>query len=113
MSRIATPPISSSGSLDLGSVISLVQVSRPDEIYNLAAQSFVGTSFEQPQLTLQVNSSGALNFLEAIRFDSLTTRFYQASTSEMFGKVAEIPQNEQTPFLSRAHMARLNYVARG
>ena len=104
--------------LDLGSVISLVQVSRPDEIYNLAAQSFVGTSFEQPQLTLQVNSSGALNFLEAIRLIHPTARFYQASTSEMFGKVAEIPQTEQTPFYPRspygasklcAHWLTINY----
>tara|TARA_R100000008_G_C3560951_1_gene156119 strand:+ start:162 stop:1265 length:1104 start_codon:yes stop_codon:yes gene_type:complete len=96
---------------DAGSVYDVVNKYKPDEIYNLAAQSHVGTSFEQPDFTFQVNTLGPLHFLEAIRRFSPYTRFYQASTSEMFGKnytemldvydgrTVEIKyQNEQTPF---------------
>lgn len=103
---------------DLGSNIALVQKAQPDEIYNLAAQSFVGVSFDQPSTTAQITGIGALNLLEAIRLINLKIRFYQASTSEMFGKVQAIPQVEETPFYPRspygvaklyAHWMTINY----
>lgn len=103
---------------DLGSNIALVQKVQPDEIYNLAAQSFVGVSFDQPTTTAQVTGIGALNLLEAIRLVNPKIRFYQASTSEMFGKVQAIPQTEDTPFYPRspygvaklyAHWMTVNY----
>ncbi len=87
---------------DLANTISLVEKCRPDEIYNLAAQSFVAASFEQPIATSHVNSIGVVNLLEAIRIVNPTTRFYQASTSEMFGKVSSVPQNESTAFYPRS-----------
>ena len=87
---------------DLGASISLVQKTQPDEIYNLAAQSFVGVSFEQPTTTAQITGLGAVNLLEAIRLINPKIRFYQASTSEMFGKVQAIPQVESTPFYPRS-----------
>ena len=83
---------------DVGSSIALVQRVQPDEIYNLAAQSFVGVSFDQPSTTAQITGLGCLNLLEAIRLVNTKIRFYQASTSEMFGKVQAIPQFEDTPF---------------
>ncbi len=103
---------------DLGSSITLVQKVQPDEIYNLAAQSFVGVSFDQPTTTAQITGIGALNLLEAIRLVNPKVRFYQASTSEMFGKVQAIPQTEDTPFYPRspygvaklyAHWMTVNY----
>lgn len=103
---------------DLGTSIALVQKVEPDEIYNLAAQSFVGVSFEQPSTTAQITGVGALNLLEAIRLINPRIRFYQASTSEMFGKVQAIPQAEDTPFYPRspygvaklyAHWMTVNY----
>ena len=103
---------------DLGASIALVQKTQPDEIYNLAAQSFVGVSFEQPTTTAQITGIGALNLLEAIRLINPRIRFYQASTSEMFGKVQAIPQVEDTPFYPRspygvaklyAHWMTVNY----
>jgi GDPmannose 4,6-dehydratase len=103
---------------DLGASISLVDRVRPAEIYNLAAQSFVGVSFEQPTTTAQITGLGALHLLEAIRIIDRGIRFYQASTSEMFGKVQEVPQNENTPFYPRspygvaklyAHWITVNY----
>jgi len=103
---------------DLGASIALVQKVQPDEIYNLAAQSFVGVSFEQPSATAQITGIGALNLLEAIRLVNTKIRFYQASTSEMFGKVQAIPQVEDTPFYPRspygvaklyAHWMTINY----
>ena len=103
---------------DLGSSIALVQRVQPDEIYNLAAQSFVGVSFDQPSTTAQITGIGALNLLEAIRLVNRKIRFYQASTSEMFGKVQAIPQSEDTPFYPRspygvaklyAHWMTVNY----
>ena len=103
---------------DLGSSIALVQKVQPDEIYNLAAQSFVGVSFDQPSTTAQITGIGALNLLEAIRLVNPKIRFYQASTSEMFGKVQAIPQIEETPFYPRspygvaklyAHWMTVNY----
>ena len=103
---------------DLGSSIALLQKASPDEIYNLAAQSFVGVSFDQPNTTAQITGVGALNLLEAIRLVNPKIRFYQASTSEMFGKVTQIPQTEKTSFHPRspygvsktfAHYTTLNY----
>ncbi len=87
---------------DLANTISLVEKCQPDEIYNLAAQSFVAASFGQPIATSQANGIGVVNLLEAIRIIKPTTRFYQASTSEMFGKVATIPQDESTSFYPRS-----------
>ncbi len=103
---------------DLGTSIALVQRVRPREIYNLAAQSFVRVSFEQPGTTAQITGIGALHLLEAIRLVDPGIRFYQASTSEMFGKVQAIPQKEDTPFYPRspygvaklyAHWMTVNY----
>ena len=103
---------------DLGSSIALVQKVQPDEIYNLAAQSFVGVSFDQPSTTAQITGVGCLNLLEAIRLVNPKIRFYQASTSEMFGKVQAVPQTEETPFYPRspygvaklyAHWITVNY----
>lgn len=103
---------------DMGSAIRLIQRVEPDEIYNLAAQSFVGVSFDQPATTSQITGIGVLNLLEAIRIVNPKIRFYQASTSEMFGKVQEIPQRETTSFWPRspygvaklyAHWMTINY----
>jgi GDPmannose 4,6-dehydratase len=89
---------------DTSNVIRLVQEIQPDEIYNLSAQSHVKVSFELPEYTANVDALGTLRMLEAIRILGLTkkTRYYQASTSEMFGKVQAIPQNETTPFYPRS-----------
>ena len=87
---------------DYTSIASLVQRVRPAEVYNLAAQSFVGTSWEQPLLTGAVTGLGVTGMLEAIRHVDPTIRFYQASSSEMFGKVKETPQSENTPFHPRS-----------
>lgn len=86
---------------DATSVTSLVEAVRPDEIYNLAAQSHVKLSFDVPHYTANVNAVGALNFVEAIRQKKLPTRFYQASTSELYGRAQEVPQKETTPFYPR------------
>ena len=103
---------------DQGASIALVQKIQPDEIYNLAAQSFVGVSFEQPAATTHITSVGALHLLEAVRLVNPRIRFYQASTSEMFGKVQAVPQSEDTPFYPRspygvaklyAHWMTVNY----
>jgi len=103
---------------DEGASIRMVKDIMPDEVYNLAAQSFVGVSFEQPQTTAQITGMGALNLLEAIRIISPKIKYYQASTSELFGKVQEIPQSENTPFHPRspygvaklfAHWSTINY----
>lgn len=104
--------------LDLASSIRLLQQARAGEVYNLAAQSFVGVSFDQPLTTAKITGIGALNLLEAIRIVDPGIRFYQASTSEMFGKVQEVPQTESTPFYPRspygvaklyAHWTTVNY----
>lgn len=87
---------------DLSSVIRAINKARPSEIYNLAAQSFVGTSWEQPVLTAQVTGVGVLNVLEAIRTTDPSIKFYQASTSEMFGLIQESMQSEKTPFYPRS-----------
>ncbi len=103
---------------DPGSSLRLLETAQADELYNLAAQSFVGVSFDQPKTTADVTGLGTLNLLEAIRVVSPRTRFYQASTSEMFGKVQAIPQTEQTAFYPRspygiaklfAHWTTVNY----
>ena len=103
---------------DLGSAIRLLEKSEPDEVYNLAAQSFVGVSFDKPITTGEITGLGALNLLEAIRIVNPSIKFYQASTSEMFGKVQQIPQDENTPFYPRspygvsklfAHWMTINY----
>jgi GDPmannose 4,6-dehydratase len=103
---------------DLGSSLTLIKEARPQEVYNLAAQSFVGVSFNQPDATAQITGMGALHLLEAIRLTDRSIRFYQASTSEMFGKVQAIPQVEETPFYPRspygvaklfAHWMTINY----
>jgi len=103
---------------DQSNAIRMVSEIEPDEIYNLAAQSFVGVSFEQPIATANITGLGALHLLEAIRIVNPKIKFYQASTSEMFGKVQEIPQKESTPFYPRspygvaklyAHWMAVNY----
>ena len=103
---------------DLSSSIRLLQTAKPDEVYNLAAQSFVGVSFDQPLTTAEITGIGPVNLLEAIRIVNPKIRFYQASTSEMFGKVQAIPQCESTPFYPRspygvaklyAHWMVINY----
>jgi len=87
---------------DQGSLLSLMEEYEPDEVYNLAAQSFVPTSWNQPALTGDITALGVTRILEAIRFVNSKIRFYQASSSEMFGKVLEVPQNEDTPFYPRS-----------
>lgn len=103
---------------DLGSAIRLLEKSEATEVYNLAAQSFVGVSFDQPVTTGHITALGAAHMLEAVRIVNPGARFYQASTSEMFGKVQAIPQNEETPFYPRspygvaklyAHWLTVNY----
>jgi GDPmannose 4,6-dehydratase len=103
---------------DLSSTIRLLERTEPDEVYNLAAQSFVGVSFEQPITTGEITGLGAVNLLEGIRIVDPSMRFYQASTSEMFGKVRAVPQDEDTGFYPRspygaakvyAHWMTVNY----
>ncbi|MGO9876947.1 MAG: GDP-mannose 4,6-dehydratase [Acidimicrobiia bacterium] len=104
--------------LDQGSLVNIVAAHRPAEVYNLAAQSFVMTSFSQPVLTGDVTGLGAVRLLEAVRHVDPDIRFYQASSSEMFGNVKEVPQTERTPFNPRspygvakayAHWITINY----
>ncbi len=90
---------------DLASLIKIIGDYKPDEIYNLAAQSFVPSSWAQPLLTTDVNAVGVARLLEAIRLVHPKARFYQASSSEMYGKVREVPQNENTPFYPRSPYA--------
>jgi len=103
---------------DLASAYTIIKQYSPDEIYNLAAQSFVGVSFSQPIATANITGIGCLNLLEAIKTINPRIKFYQASTSEMFGKVIETPQTENTPFYPRspygvsklfAHWTTINY----
>ena len=88
--------------LDQASVIDILREHRPQEVYNLAAQSFVPTSWKQPVLTGEFTALGVTRVLEAIRFVDASIKFYQASSSEMFGKVQEVPQSEKTPFYPRS-----------
>ena len=103
---------------DQSSLVDIIERYHPDEVYNLAAQSFVPTSWNQPVLTGEVTALGVTRLLEAIRLVNPKSRFYQASSSEMFGKVREVPQNENTPFYPRspygvakvyAHWITVNY----
>jgi GDPmannose 4,6-dehydratase len=103
---------------DQGNMRRVIEAVAPDEVYNLAAQSFVGISFEQPVTTGEITGVGAVRLLETIREVNNQIRFYQASTSEMFGKVQEVPQNENTAFYPRspyaasklyAHWSTVNY----
>lgn len=103
---------------DLSSIIRAINIAKPSEVYNLGAQSFVATSWQQPLLTAQATGIGALNVLEAIRLIDPEIRFYQASTSEMFGLIQEAVQSEKTPFYPRspygvaklfAHWTTVNY----
>jgi len=87
---------------DQGSLLSLLEEYQPSEVYNLAAQSFVPTSWNQPALTGEITALGVTRMLEAIRFVNPKIRFYQASSSEMFGRVLEVPQREETPFYPRS-----------
>lgn len=104
--------------MDQSSIMHIFSEVKPDEIYNLAAQSFVGESFYQPELTANVDGLGLLRILESVRCLNFHPRIYQASTSELFGKVLEVPQNEKTPFYPRspygvakmfAHWTAVNY----
>jgi len=88
--------------LDQFSIAALLTAVKPDEVYNLAAQSFVPTSWSQPVLTGEFTALGVTKVLEAVRHNLPTARFYQASSSEMFGKVREVPQSEETPFYPRS-----------
>ena len=90
---------------DLSSLVRLCQELEPDEVYNLGAQSFVGTSWHQPLLTAQVTAVGVANVLEAVRLVRPQARFYQASSSEMYGRIQEAQQSEQTPFYPRSPYA--------
>ncbi|WP_165998478.1 GDP-mannose 4,6-dehydratase [Bacillus sp. Cs-700] len=103
---------------DLSSLIRAVQYSEPDEVYNLAAQSYVATSWPQPIATGEITAMGVTNMLEAVRIIKPDAKYYQASSSEMFGKVLETPQSENTPFYPRSpygvakvygHWITLNY----
>src|SRR5690606_27977884 len=103
---------------DLASLLRAIETSKPDEVYNLGAQSFVGSSWDQPILTGQATGIGAVNVLEAVRLAQPQARFYQASTSEMFGLIQADRQDERTPFYPRspygaaklyAHWMTVNY----
>ena len=103
---------------DLGCIVRLLEKTKATEVYNLAAQSFVAVSFDQPRTTAEITGLGPLNLLEAIRMVNPAIRYYQASTSEMFGKVQSVPQTESTPFYPRspygvaklyAHWMTINY----
>jgi len=104
--------------LDQSSILEAIQLAEPDEIYNLAAQSFVGASFEQPVATGEITGLGLTRVLDTVRNTNPTIRFYQASSSELFGSVLEVPQNENTPFNPKspyavsklyAHWITVNY----
>ena len=104
--------------LEYSNIVRVIERTKPDEIYNLGALSYVASSFEQPILTVDTNGAGVTRLLEALRSASPASRFYQASTSEMFGKVQETPQRESTPFYPRspygvakllAHWMTINY----
>ena len=101
--KLVLDPYTASGDLlDEGSLIAILREYRPQEVYNLASQSFVQTSFNQPVLTGEITALGVTRLLDAIRIVDPTIRYYQASSSEMFGKVQEVPQNERTPFYPRS-----------
>ncbi len=97
--------------LDLSGIVRVLDRVKPDEVYNLAAQSFVAVSFEQPVVTGDITGLGAVRMLEGIRLVNPKIRFYQASSSEMFGKVQAVPQNEKTPFYPRSPYAAAKLYA--
>jgi GDPmannose 4,6-dehydratase len=97
--------------MDLSALIRIMQTTKPDEVYNLGAQSFVAASFHQPLLTANVTGIGAANMLEAVRIAAPEARFYQASSSEMFGKIQAERQNERTPFYPRSPYAAAKLYA--
>lgn len=97
--------------IDQTSMIKALNDSRPDEVYNLAAQSFVGASFEQPVATAEITGVGATKLLDSIRIINPEIKYYQASTSEMYGKVQEVPQTEKTPFYPRSPYAAAKLYA--
>lgn len=97
--------------LDSGNIIRVIEKIQPDEIYNLAAQSFVAVSFDQPLVTADITGLGAARILEAIRYVNPKIKFYQASSSEMFGKAQRIPQDENTPFYPRSPYAAAKLYA--
>lgn len=99
--------------LDMGSLINAVRISNPDEVYNLAAQSFVATSWIQPVATGQATGIGVTNMLEAVRLVKPDARFYQASSSEMFGKVVETPQKKRRLFIHVVLTELLKYTGTG
>ena len=96
---------------DSSNLSRLVEKINPDEIYNLAAQSHVGTSFEIPEYTTDVDAMGTLRLLDAIKESEVECKFYQASTSELYGKVQEVPQTEETPFYPRSPYAAAKLYA--
>src|SRR6056297_4235924 len=96
---------------DASNLSRLVEKINPDEIYNLAAQSNVGVSFEMPEYTTDVDGMGTLRLLDAIKESEVNTKFYQASTSELYGKVQEMPQTEKTPFYPRSPYAAAKLYA--
>lgn len=115
---LADVEIASLALSDLTDILRVLERVKPDEVYNFAAQSFVGASWEQPLYTVDVAGVGAMRLLEGVRMHCAQARYYQASTSEMFGKVQSSPQNEITPFYPRspygiakllAHLATVNY----
>jgi GDPmannose 4,6-dehydratase len=97
--------------LDTGNIIRVLETTQPDEVYNLAAQSFVAVSFEQPVATGEITGLGAARVLEAIRTVNPRIKFYQASSSEMFGRAQSVPQNERTPFYPRSPYAAAKLYA--
>jgi GDPmannose 4,6-dehydratase len=97
--------------LDMGAAYRLIERAEPSHVFNLAAQSFVGVSFDQPFATAQMTGVGPLNLLEAIRVINSKIRFYQASSSELYGKVQAVPQNEDTPFYPRSPYAAAKLFA--
>lgn len=98
---------------DLVSLVKAMQISQADEVYNLAAQSFVTTSWDTPIGTAEIDALGVTNMLEAIRMVKPEARFYQASTSEMFGKVQEIPQTKKLRFIQEVHTGLQSYMGIG
>lgn len=99
---------------DSSNLSSLIRKISPDEVYNLAAQSHVGTSFEIPEYTADVTGTGTVNLLEAVRQNKLDAKFYQASTSELFGGLPDtVPQSETTPFLRAVPTVAQNFIRTG
>ena len=99
--------------LDQSSISEAIKLASPHEIYNLAAQSFVGASFEQPVATGEITGLGLTRILDTVKLIDRNIKFYQASSSEMYGQVQEVPQNENTPFHPKSPMQLLNFMLTG